>query len=223
MDWFELASWNEYTKLLIGLFVISAPIAAIPIFISLSGGFPYKEKLNLAAAAAITYGVTLVAFVLFGEMVLGIFGISIASFKVAGGILLLINALEMIKSKPPSDAPSQNTPEQSDAFSLGIIPLAIPLLAGPGSISIVVIHSQTIASIEHKILVCCVVISVAFATYFIFRSVLVAGSMIGKTTLSVMCKVMGILFASLGVEFVLGGVAWHYQELMVGINSGAVG
>jgi multiple antibiotic resistance protein len=211
MDWSELLNWNEYTKLLIGLFAISTPIAAIPIFLSLSGAFTDIEKKRIALVTSVTYAITLLVFTYFGQMILNVFGITIGAFKVAGGILLLFSALEMMRSSP--SPPSIEDASTSTPISIGIVPLAIPILSGPGAISTIIIYAHHHESAAHSMLVSGVIITVALFVYFLFRASLGLGPILGKTTTLIMNRVMGLIVASIAIEFILDGVAGHFPKL----------
>lgn len=212
MDWTELQNWNEYTKLLIGLFAISTPLAAIPVFLSLSGTFTNNEKKRIALTASVTYAITLLIFTFFGNEILNIFGITIAAFKVAGGILLLLSALDMMRSTPSE--PALESKENQTPIALGIVPLAIPLMAGPGAISTIIIYSSYHDSIEHGILIGGVIITISVVIYFIFRSALGVGKILGSTTSLVMNRVMGLIIASIAIEFIMDGFAAHFPEFI---------
>jgi len=212
MDWAELQNWTEYTKLLIGLFAISTPLAALPVFLSLSGEFSGKEKNRIALVAAVTYATTLLVFTIFGEAILGFFGISMAAFKVAGGILLLLSALEMMRAKPGMSTVESG--EKSNPVTVGIVPIAIPIMAGPGAISTIIIYADLHASIEHTVLVSGVVLTISIVIYLIFRAALGFGSLLGETTTLVMNRVMGLIIAAIAIEFIMDGVAGHFPELI---------
>lgn len=214
MDFAELANWNEYSKLFIGLLAISTPLAAVPIYLSFSSSFQYTDRIRLALSAAVAYASILIVFALFGEAILGVFGISIAAFKVAGGILLFLNGLDLMKSDPSQPDVSSKTSPGSSAISFGIIPLAIPLMAGPGAISSVIIYSHHHESFEHKIVVCAVVVSVALSVYFLLRSALAAGSLLNQTSMLVLSKIMGLILTAIGVEFILDGITEHFPQLI---------
>src|SRR5687767_11594460 len=140
LDWSELQNWNEYLKLLVGLLAIIDPLAVVPAFLSLAGRYTTAEKRQIATVAPIAVFFTLLIFTFFGAAILELFAISLAAFRIAGGILLLLLALDMMRSHDkPTDAPQSSSPKPP--ASLAIIPLAIPLMAGPGAISTVIIYS----------------------------------------------------------------------------------
>ena len=212
MDWTELLNWNEYTTLLIGLFAISTPLAAVAVFLSSSGTFTAIEMKRIALTASITYAITLLVFTFFGDEILHVFGITIAAFKVAGGILLLLSALEMMRSTPST--PVIEGGENPKPIAIGIVPLAIPLMAGPGAISTIIIYSSYHESIEHRILISGVIITISVVVYLLFRSALGLGRILGNTTTLVMNRVMGLIVASIGIELIMDGFAAHFPELI---------
>lgn len=129
--------YEEYVKIFFGVFAIMGPFSALPIFVNLTSGKSKREKQNLAKNASLAGLAVALASVWLGTGILGFFNISIDAFRVAGGILLLSLAINMINAKIPG---SKATPEELEEAKvsnkdLAIIPLAIPLIMGPGAIS----------------------------------------------------------------------------------------
>lgn len=213
MNWAEIENWTEYSKLLIGLFAITGPLSTLPVFLGLTAQKSASEKIRVAQVAVLTFAVSLLIFTYFGQAILDIFGISLAAFRIAGGILLLITALDMMRSDVETK-PVENT-RNSKTAAIGIVPLAIPLLAGPGAISTIIVYAGAHESFEHSILVSLVILSVALLVYLIFRLALAMGPMLGDTVTIVMNRVMGLIVAAIGIEFIIHGIADHFPQLTV--------
>ncbi len=213
-DWSELLNWTEYSKLFIGLLAMVDPLSAAIIFLGLVGTYTAAERTKVAVITALTFGVTMIVFAFFGTQILGIFGISIAGFQVAGGILLLLMALDMLRSEVDIDSAAAES--STGKFSIAIVPLAIPLLAGPGALSTAVIYTGFHEGISHRVLVSIVIIAVALVTLIIFRLAPLLLSKLGKSGLTVVNRVMGLIVAAIAVEFILDGVASHYSILTSG-------
>jgi multiple antibiotic resistance protein len=133
--------WPEYTRFFTALLVILDPFAAIPIFLSLTQGYTHGERRHAVNLAAISVAIVLVLAAIFGERMLTVLGTSLPSFRVGGGIVLLLMALAMLRAQP--DQMRSTSAERLAAESrenIAVVPLAIPLLAGPGSISTVIIQ-----------------------------------------------------------------------------------
>src|SRR3989344_4593474 len=138
-----MAEWAYLFKIGIALFAIVNPIGSVPIFISATDGWPEKDRARTAKTIAVTVFFVLAVSVFLGDRILDFFSISIASFQVGGGILLLLIAISMMHGK---QSYTRQTPEEAIAVAeretIAIVPLSIPLLAGPGAISNMIIAAQ---------------------------------------------------------------------------------
>src|SRR3990172_10402492 len=135
--------WTGYVKIFTSLLAIVNPLGVIPVFVSLTRSSTEQERRNIARTTSITVAVILIAAALVGKLLLNFFGVSIASFKVGGGILLLLMSIAMMQAKHTQ---SKQTPEEAEEAeekeSIAVVPIAMPLLAGPGAISTVIIYTQ---------------------------------------------------------------------------------
>jgi len=205
MNWSGLLHWAEYSKLLVGLILITDPIGSLPVVLSLTARMSTANKMRVVGAATLTFLVTLLSLAYVGTLLLSLFGITMAEFQVAGGILFLLYGLEMVGliSLPPS---TEDVATPSVA-SLGVVPLGIPMLAGPGTISRVMIASGAQDALSHKLMVGFLVLITALIVYVGFRVWLVAALRLGTVPLQVIKSIMGLLLAAIAVEFVFGGIA----------------
>ena len=212
MDWSELQNWDEYTKLLIGLLALTDPLGVYPVLLGLSEGFSVTEKKKIIRSSVFTYAITLLIFTYLGTYILDLFGITIAAFKIAGGILFLFYALDMmgVIKLPTFSGEAQS----ASSGHLGIVPIGIPLLAGPGTISTIIIYADIHQSLAHLLLVNAVILTAALIVYLIFRTSFKMGSILGKTTTMVLNRVMGLILAAISIEFILDGIAAHFPNLM---------
>jgi len=208
MSWDELLNWQEYMKLFGGLLAIVNPIAAVPIFMGLSKNLSSKEKNHVAFIATFSAALTLILFTFLGENVLGFFSITIEAFRIAGGLLLLLLALDMMRASKYHDKPVIE-----DVKTIGLLPLAIPLLAGPGAISTVIIYTHKHTSFSHDLLVVSVIVSVLMLAYILLRGASVIEKVIGDVGLKVFNRIMGLIIASMAIEFIIDGLFHHYQKL----------
>ena len=210
----EITHWNEYFKLFVGLLAIIDPLTIIPAFLSLTTGHSAVEKRRIAGIASVTVFITLLVFTFFGTAILELFAISLPAFRIAGGILLLLLALDMMRSSDDSGAEIAPGPVKS-AMSVAIIPLAIPLMAGPGAISTVIIYASIHESFSHQLMVAFVVLSVAAVSMVVLRLSTRAEKFLSKTGLMVFNHIMGLIIAAVAVEFILGGVGSYFPGLAV--------
>ncbi|MGB1257937.1 MAG: MarC family protein, partial [Thiolinea sp.] len=163
LNWQELLDLNEYLKLFIGLFAMADPISAAAIFMSITAGFSSHERRQMAFFSALTMLITLSVFLFSGMLILDTFGISLGAFTAMGGVVLFLAGLDLLKSDgeiPDSlKASGKTTP-----LSLAIIPIAIPMLAGPGTLSMLIVFSAQHDSPTHQIVLLIVCICLALST-----------------------------------------------------------
>ena len=216
MNWSEISNWTEYSKLLIGLFAITAPLSAVPVFLGLTGNSENSMKKRVALVSVMTYAVALLVFTFFGKQILDIFGISLAAFRIAGGILLLLTALDMMRSGDEIEATeSGEGAEIKSAASVGIAPLGIPFLSGPGAMSTIIIYASAHDEWEHLVLVSLVILTVALAIYLLFYFATLLGPFLNQSSAMVMNRVMGLIVAAIAIEFIMHGIADHFPDLTI--------
>lgn len=213
MDWSELKNWHEYTKLLLELLALADPIGAVPMLGSLIGKFSLEDKKRTINISIFTFVVALFVILYLGIYLLSLFGITIAAFEIAGGIMFLFYSLDML-GLIQIPYLSSDVSDLETIKSVGITPVGIPLLAGPGTISAIIIYGSIHASFTHKILVMGVILTVAAIIYLVFRISLTMGDGLGKKTTAIMNKVMGLLLAAIAVEFILDGLVAHFPQLI---------
>lgn len=196
-----------YVKIFVAMIVIVNPLGIIPVFVAMTGSHTDLERIRIARIAAQTVAVVLLISAIFGERVLEMFGISIASFKVGGAILILLNAIAMMQAMPARD---KQTPEEAveaaDKASVAVVPLGVPLLAGPGAMSTIIIYASEKKVVWHLFAVCATAIGVAIVTWIALRIAIRVGRRMSTTTTNVATRIMGLLLAALAVEIFAGGI-----------------
>ena len=213
LDLASLLHWHEYTKLLIGLVAMMEPIGPVPIFLSLAPRSTLAEKRKMALVAIGASIVILLMFTFLGDEVLRNFGITIPAFRVAGGIVLLLTALDMLRAQPPSDADSAGEVHSRNLVNLAIVPLAMPILAGPAAITTVIVYSRIHESPQHDILVGLVAISASLIVLGILWVAPWVSRVFGQTGINAFNRIMGLIVAAIAVEFIMDGIALHFPEL----------
>ncbi|GAA6186983.1 MarC family protein [Litorivita sp. NS0012-18] len=195
------------------LFVIIDPIGLTPLFAALTQGMGARERRAIALRASLVAAGVLALFSLFGEAVLGFVGISMPAFRIAGGVLLFLTALEMLfekRSKRRSDQAQEG--EESGALSHddesdpSVFPLGIPLIAGPGSIATVILLSGQQAGFWGLVQVLGAAFAVLGAVFAMFLTAGLLERAIGKTGINVVTRLLGMLLAALAAQFVLEGL-----------------
>jgi len=213
--WFTQQNWNEYLKLLVGLVAIIRPFAVVPTFLNLSAHHTSAEKRQIASVTALTVVVTLVVFTFFGQAILNLFAISLAVFRVAGGLVMLLLALDMLRAhnQPAATPPSKSA---KPITAIAIVPLAIPLLASPGAISTIVIYATLHTSLSHKILVSGVIVVAVAIVFVVLQIAIRTGKPLSETARLVFNQLMGLIIAAVAIEFIMGGLAAYFPSLQGG-------
>lgn len=192
-------------------FFVVDPLANVPIFLSVTRNFTVDQRRAAAARAALAAWITLCVFAAAGGLIFAAFGISLGAFKVAGGIMLLLMAIDMMRAQP---SPTRTTPAEqdesqakADVDQIAIVPLAIPMLAGPGAIAtIMVLMSRAAWQPIATTAVFSSVTITCLAAWLLMRSAASAERFLPKTLLHAFERVMGLLLAAVAVEFIAGGV-----------------
>ena len=185
------------------MFVVIDPIGLAPLFVALTQGVPKRQRRNIALRACGMGMAILIAFALFGEAVLGFVGISMPAFRVAGGILLFITALDMLFERRTKRREDQTEDAQNDP---SVFPLAIPLIAGPGAIASVILLTGQKPGIEGLALVLAITALVLGVCLALFLASSFIERALGKTGITVVTRLLGMLLAALSVQFVLDGL-----------------
>lgn len=210
LDFADLLNFDEYLKLFIGLLAIAQPFLHVPVFLNLVRERPVKEQRAIANITAATFAGILIVFAFFGDDLLDIFAISVPGFRVAGGILLLLTAISMMRGKQQAESISAGT---SKGLAVGIVPLATPLLAGPGAISTVIVYSNIERSLGHELVLSLVIIAMSLVVGLTFNLAPAIRERLSDTMMQIITQVMGLLVAAIGVEFILDGVALHFPDI----------
>jgi MarC family membrane protein len=185
------------------LLVVIDPFGLTPMFVALTQGMQPAHRRAIAIRSCLTAALLLAVFAAFGETVLGFVGISMPAFRVAGGALLFLTALDMLferRSKRREDKTEDETPDPS------VFPLAIPLIAGPGSIASIILLAGQNPEYDGLALVIGVMLAVMAVVLALFLSAGLIERLLGKTGINVVTRLLGMLLAALSVQFVLDGL-----------------
>jgi multiple antibiotic resistance protein len=185
------------------LFVIIDPIGLTPIFVALTQGMSSAQRRAIALRACLVGAILLCLFAAFGEAVLGFIGISMPAFRIAGGILLFLTALDMLFERRTKRREGQ---AEDDTDDPSVFPLAIPLIAGPGAIASMIL----LAGQQPGLAGLAVVIGVMLAVLAILMVMFLAAGLVeralGRVGTNVITRLLGMLLAALSVQFVLDGL-----------------
>lgn len=204
MQTIELAIFLQF---FLGLVAAVNPVGIMPIFVSLTGHMTQEEKHKTAATANIAVAVILIVSLLAGQLLLDMFSISLDSFRVAGGLLLLSIAFSMMSGKLGED--KQNKQEKSEYISreqIGVVPLAMPLMAGPGAISSTIVYGSRYPSLFDTVGIAITIIVFSLCSWMLFRSAPYIVRLLGQTGINVITRIMGLILGALGIEFIANGL-----------------
>lgn len=196
----------DYIRFVVALLTVLTPFGAIPVFLSLTEWQSGEEKAATARQAVATVFIVLCLAGLSGEWLLRLLGASFASFQVGGGIVLLLMALSMLGAR--LSAVQQTMEENVEARgkeTVGVVPLGLPLMAGPGSISSVIIETQRLATWEHRVFV---VICIGVVCLMIWGALKLAtpiGRTLGPIGLNIMNRLFGLILAAISIEVIANG------------------
>lgn len=195
----------EYAFLTFGsLFAIVDPFAAVPTFLALTARDTAEQRRRMARTACITCGGVMAAFALLGPAIFKLFGITLAAFQIAGGLVLLLSSLDMIRAQK---SPMKETPEEfAEGMSkddIAITPLAVPLLAGPGAITTSIVLAGRAANLEQKAIFYVLIALVAFISYWVLTLAADSAKKLSPTILNIITRLMGLLLAAIGVQLIL--------------------
>jgi len=193
--------YTEYTKFFIAILSIVDPLAALPIYFAMTEQMAPAQKKKLPSLLGFTITITLLVALFLGETILAFFGISTGSFRIASGLLLLITAYQMFQSSTLSNVISSNNEDVN-----AVVPLAIPLLAGPGAMSTVIVYSSHHNSLVHLLSLAFCIFLLGIVVWIFFRMASILIQKISPLTLAISSKVMGLIIAAIAVEFIANGV-----------------
>ncbi len=199
---------------LISLFVIVDPLATVPAFLAMSPNDTPEQRLRTARLACFTTAGVLLAFAFAGTTLFKIFGITMPAFQIAASVVLLLIALDMLRvQRSRVQQTHEETKAGTEKTDIAITPLAIPMLAGPGAISTTILLQNEANTIpEHIALYGCILI-VAFASYLVFRLAVRGAHWLSPIAMSIAIRVMGLLLASVAVQFMLNAIKEFHSEL----------
>jgi multiple antibiotic resistance protein len=189
------------------IFFLVDPFAAIPSFIAITSGAEAKRRKRMAAKASLTCFIVLTAFAIAGRLIFRMFGITLPAFEIAGGLILLLIGIDMLEAKrSPTQESTDETEEAAAKEDAGIVPLGIPMLAGPGAISSVMVlvgqapgHWQMVAILGS-------IAVTALASFLVLNGADRLRKLLGETGIRILVRIMGLLLVALAMQFFVNGL-----------------
>lgn len=210
-----MSDWTQIFKITVALIAIVNPIGGIPVFISATHDWDQPARAQVARIVAATVLIVLALAAFFGIGLLSFFGISIASFLVGGGILLLLLSISMLQAR---ESPLRQTHEEAieahQREAVGVVPLGIPLLAGPGAISSVIISSKDLGGGWFGgVLMLIPIITTALVVWVTFTAGVRISQRIGTTGINIITRLMGLVLAAIAIELIAKGLIGLFPQL----------
>ena len=202
--------WVRFAVLaLSSIFFLVDPFAAIPAFLAITESADPVRRKRMARKGALTCFIVLTGFALGGQLIFRMFGITLPAFEVAGGLILLLIGLDMLEAKrSPTQEARGDTEEAAAKEDAGIVPLGIPMLAGPGAISSVMVLVGQVPSLWHWEMGA-ILGSITFTslvTYWVLASASQVRRVMGDTGIRILVRVMGLLLVALAMQFFVNGL-----------------
>jgi multiple antibiotic resistance protein len=206
---------NEYIHIFMALIAIVNPIGAVPVFLGISDKYTLQEKKKTIKTGAIAMFVVMVVVLFIGQPILSFFSISIASFRVGGGLLILLMAIQMMRGEQPVSKLNADEKEEAELkATIGVVPLAIPTLTGPGTISSVILQAEKSSNILHFGILVGIITVISLLVFCVLSLSPKISNLLGKTGINIFTRVMGLILAATGVEFIVYGMKEMIPKLM---------
>ena len=208
---------RDFALFFVSIFSIVNPFSAIPTFVSLAGEAPKDVRRGMTLRSSIAVFVILTVSYFGGQGLLSFFSIRVASLRVAGGFLIFAMAWSMLHAKISS---AKQTPEEAEESAereaIAIVPVAMPLLAGPGAISLMIIEAGRGGGMPHHASVVAAVFALAVSIWLILQAAGPIARALGQTGMNVASRFMGLILAAIAVEFITSGLSDIFPGWVLG-------
>ncbi len=202
-----------FIKSFLAIFTIVDPIGAIPLFLNITSDYLPEERKKVAIISSITVFVTLATFLWIGKFILSFFHISTSSFKIAGGILLFITAIEMLFGRVGQiKTSSQEIIHFKEKEDIAIVPLGIPYLAGPGAITTVIILGENVELI-YKVGLFFIIGIIALFVYLLLNYAYLIFKVLGELGTKATIRILGLILATIATEYIVTGIKETFKLL----------
>lgn len=209
-----MLDYADYVKIFIGLLALVNPFGAVPLFISMTADESKQQRLKTINMVAFGVVVILLISLFIGEHLLQFFGITMNSFRVGGGILILLMAIAMLHAKTsPIKQTEEEACESIEKESVAIVPLAMPLLAGPGAISTVILAAHKANGPVDYMVIAFGIALLSGVVWMVLRMAPWIASHIGPTGINVFTRIMGLILAAIAIEFIANGLKGLFPVL----------
>jgi multiple antibiotic resistance protein len=191
------------------IFFLVDPFAAIPSFLAITQNADAARRRRMARKGAVTCFIVLTSFAIAGQLIFRMFGITLPAFEVAGGLILLLIGLDMLEARrSPTQETHGDTEEATTKEDAGIVPLGIPMLAGPGAISSVMVLVGQVPSLWHweMAAILLAIVFTCIVTYFVLAAAGRVRQALGETGIRILVRIMGLLLVALAMQYFVNGL-----------------
>ncbi|HVV67886.1 MAG TPA: MarC family protein [Gammaproteobacteria bacterium] len=205
--------WSQFISFIISMLAITNPAGSVAVFLGMTQNKTEQEKRKIALVTTLTIFIVLVLITWTGIPILEIFGISLPAFEIAGGLIILLRGLEMLHSKEtPTSKTAEELEQQNVRESIAVVPLGIPIIAGPGAMTNTVIFTREFPEFTHKIYICAGILFVSLVIgVMLFFSTRI-GKIVGESGIKIMTRIMGLLLSAIAMSLMIKGL----QEIFPG-------
>jgi len=201
-----LAPLGDYLRFVVTLTAVVDPFLAVPFFLSFAGLLDVEARRRLARTVALTVFIVLAVSAFVGEALLELIGASLSAFRVGGGLVLLLMALAMLNAQAGGVRQSKaEAAELQEGELRGVVPLAIPLLAGPGAISTTIIAAEG-GHVAHQVVIVAAIALVCLVVWLVLRSAHLVAARMGITGMNIATRILGLLLAAMAVQTMAVGL-----------------
>jgi multiple antibiotic resistance protein len=208
-----MLEYTDYLKIFIALLAVVDPLAAMPIIVSMTARENASELKSIARTVVLSVTTVLLVALYMGHQVLIFFGISISSFRVSGGILLMLMSLSMLQGKISETVRNKEEAREGETSETAVVPLSIPLLAGPGAISTIILYAQKGNGINHYFMISIDIIAVTAILWCVLRATPWLTQRLSRTGINIVIRLMGLILLALSIEFIAGGLKGLFPVL----------
>lgn len=203
-----MQQWPEYAEFFLSLIAMLNPIGAVPMFLMFTATESMQQRRQTARVASFTAMCVLLAAVFVGDIILQTFGVTIPAFRTGGGLLILLTAIANLQAQ--AGAMKQTAEEEAEGVvkeSVAVVPLGIPLLAGPGSISAVILYQANHpGNFIHYTMMCGAIVLCGLACWLALSAAPWLARVLGRTGINVFTRIMGLFMVAVGVQFLAIGL-----------------
>lgn len=211
-----MLEYTDYIKIFIALLAVVDPLGVAPIIAALTTRVGDAELKKIAVTVAVTVSTILLLALFIGENMLIFFGVSIHSFMVSGGILLMLMSISMLQARTSETVHNKVEAKEGEAKeSIAVVPLSMPLLAGPGAISTVILYGQSGSGYRHFLFMTVDIVLVVAILWVVISCIPWLARHLSRTGINIFTRLMGLILSALAVEFIATGIKGLFPALAV--------